>query len=138
MVQVPPSALSFDHGFDRVHGVRLTSKGQYRWYAGCCRTPIANTMSPNISFIGVLSPFIADHEALTAAIGPSEAYTQLKWATAPVPAELNPRRLPLGLIVRSVSNIARWKLGAHAGPSPFFSPEDGAPIPPVDILAPGG
>lgn len=35
IVQVAPSALSFDRGFERIVGLRLTPKGLFRWYATC-------------------------------------------------------------------------------------------------------
>jgi len=49
IVQVAPARLSFVQGQERVVGLRLTSRGLYRWYANCCRAPLGNTLSPTAS-----------------------------------------------------------------------------------------
>ena len=45
IVQIAPASLSFVHGKERIVGLRLTPKGLYRWYASCCRTPLAVSRS---------------------------------------------------------------------------------------------
>ena len=40
--QMPPVQVTFTAGFEALRCVRLSSK-VLRWYADCCRTPIANT-----------------------------------------------------------------------------------------------
>src|SRR5579862_7023398 len=55
VVQVAPATLSFTQGQDRIRGVRLSPKGLYRWYADCCNTPVGNTMSPAIPFVGIIA-----------------------------------------------------------------------------------
>ena len=46
VVQVAPSSLTFTQGEQHIKGLRLTETGLYRWYAGCCHTPLGNTMKP--------------------------------------------------------------------------------------------
>src|ERR1700761_995518 len=53
IVQMAPAAISFTKGKDRIAGLRLTEKGLYRWYATCCNTPVGNTMSPALPFVGI-------------------------------------------------------------------------------------
>src|SRR5439155_14721689 len=55
IVQVAPAALTFDRGATRIVGVRLTSKGLYRWYASCCKTPVGNTLTPALPFVGIVA-----------------------------------------------------------------------------------
>src|SRR5262249_31767225 len=54
IVQVAPASVAFDEGADRIEGVRLGPKGLYRWYAKCCNTPVGNTVSPAVAFVGIV------------------------------------------------------------------------------------
>lgn len=54
--QVPPAKFQITQGLDAIECMRLTDKGMVRWYAGCCRTPIGNTVSARVPFIG--HPFV--------------------------------------------------------------------------------
>lgn len=54
--QIRPSSLELLAGQDRLECMHLTSGGARRWYAGCCRSPIANTLAkPGPPFVGVLA-----------------------------------------------------------------------------------
>ncbi len=44
IIQVPPKNLTFTQGREVLASMRLTEKGLLRWYAGCCNTPIGNTL----------------------------------------------------------------------------------------------
>src|SRR5215471_8304503 len=55
IVQVAPACLHYTRGSDLIVGVRLLPKGLYRWYASCCKTPLGNTASPAIPFVGILA-----------------------------------------------------------------------------------
>jgi len=55
IVQVAPASLTFDHGADRIVGLRLSPKGLYRFYASCCKTPLGNTVGPAIPFVGIVA-----------------------------------------------------------------------------------
>src|SRR5262249_43578638 len=55
IVQVAPASLAYLRGADRIAGLRLGPKGLYRWYAACCKTPLGNTLSPAIPFVGVIA-----------------------------------------------------------------------------------
>jgi len=53
--QPVPIDLSFESGVEQIACVRFTPKGILRWYAQCCRMPLANTMATNrIPFVRVL------------------------------------------------------------------------------------
>jgi hypothetical protein len=55
IVQILPKNVTFTQGADALACMRLTDKGMVRWYAGCCKTPIGNTLENyKISFIGLL------------------------------------------------------------------------------------
>ena len=42
-------------GQHRIVGLRLTPKGLFRWYASCCNTPVGNTLTPAIPFVGIVA-----------------------------------------------------------------------------------
>ena len=46
--------VSIDQGADQLRCLRLGPKGAFRWYADCCKTPIANTMpGGKLNFVGL-------------------------------------------------------------------------------------
>ena len=58
--QMPPGRVKLTAGTDAVQCVRVSSK-VLRWYAACCRTPIANTASgPRFPVLGMIHSFM-DH-----------------------------------------------------------------------------
>ena len=61
--QMPPGHVTLTAGTDAVRCLRLSDKGVLRWYADCCRTPIANSAGPGFPMIGVIHSFV-DYEFL--------------------------------------------------------------------------
>ena len=59
---MPPGRVKFTAGTDAMRCLRLSSK-VLRWYAACCRTPIANTAAgPRFPIVAVIHSFM-DHDA---------------------------------------------------------------------------
>lgn len=56
LFQCLPDDIVFDSGKDHLKVLRLSPSGLMRWYAGCCNTPIANTLPRNLPFAGVILP----------------------------------------------------------------------------------
>jgi hypothetical protein len=71
---VTPCKLKITHGAENLKCLRLSDKGMFRWYAGCCKTPIANSMPTHkIPFAGVISTIMChanDHITRDEALGP--------------------------------------------------------------------
>ncbi|WP_232313432.1 DUF6151 family protein [Enterovibrio coralii] len=67
--QVAPAKIKILTGADQLKCVRLKPKGIYRYYAKCCRTPIANTISYKTAFAG-LPVAILHGENKDALLGP--------------------------------------------------------------------
>ena len=59
IVQVAPASLTFLQGQDKIAALRLSPKGLFRWYARCCNTPVGNTVSPSIPFVGLVAQSFA-------------------------------------------------------------------------------
>ena len=86
VVPVAPAALSFDRGKERVVCLRLSSKGLYRWYTTCCKTPLGNVLSSRLPYIGVPVYIFGDS---TAFFGPRIGAIQGKFAIGRPPPGVN-------------------------------------------------
>lgn len=48
------AAVRIDQGHDQLRALRLSPQGPLRWYARCCKHPIANTLaSPRLPFVAL-------------------------------------------------------------------------------------
>ncbi|WP_425098248.1 DUF6151 family protein [Tropicibacter sp. S64] len=116
LLQTVPSALRFIRGAENLRLLRLTSKGLFRWYSGCCNTPVANTLkSPGFPFVGLVLPSGAE------GFGPLEAEVMTKSAKVPV-KEHGFNATGFGILRRGLMA----KLTGR-GRSPFFD-DAGKPI----------
>ncbi len=118
--QLTPNRLTFASGTDQLRCVRLTAKGLMRWYADCCKTPLANTLAARrVAFAGV--PVMALHpaEARDEALGPVRARINGRYAR-PDATDAGHARAPLGLIGRSLRLFAAGMVRRAYAPSPFF------------------
>ena len=135
IVQVAPASLSFHQGMDRIVGVRLSSKGLYRWYTACCKTPVGNTLGPAIPFVGIVA-----HVFTTGSTTPDDVFGK------PVGAHLGKfaigtppegsTKLNLRLLGRMLRMIAGWRFKGETWPHPFFDRATRAPVHPVVTLSP--
>jgi hypothetical protein len=130
--QMSPGRLAITAGADRLACMRLTPRGLLRWYAGCCSTPIGNTLATNkLPFFGLIHRCIQrppEDPSLEAALGPIQARAFRRFAQgdrATIPA--NRIGLPR-LFFRFAALMLRWKLGGDGRRSPFFDPHSGQPV----------
>ena len=66
LYQTTLSNITITQGAEHLGCLRLSPKGLMRWYAGCCDTPIANTLPRHkVPFAGVVHSFF-DRDALGA------------------------------------------------------------------------
>ncbi|MCB1917696.1 MAG: hypothetical protein KDG52_18535 [Rhodocyclaceae bacterium] len=135
--QLPPSRLKVLQGQDRVHCLRLTEKGLYRWYAGCCNTPIGNTLSAGVPVVGLIHSFIADPTRADPTLGPVMAHVHVKSARRRLPEEITRHASLSRYVVRIVGRMLIWKLTGQGRPSPFFD-ATGHPVSAPRIVAPRG
>lgn len=133
--QVPPRNLTFTQGHAALACLRLTPKGMVRWYAGCCSTPIGNTLpTPKLSFIGLVRPFVAlDDGALVEAFGPITTWANTAGAHgSPRPRQAGTAHM-LAWFFRTV--LPAWINGEYKR-TPFFDPATGAPVVTPRVLSP--
>ena len=134
IVQVAPSTLSFVQGQNRIAALRLSPKGLYRWYANCCNTPVGNTVSPTIPFVGIVAQaFEGGAPAVDAVAGPPIGAIQGKYAVGEPPA--GSTGLNLSLLLRAIGKVLAWKALGKTWPHPFFKGETREPIYPITVLS---
>jgi hypothetical protein len=129
IVQVAPACVTFDRGAEKIAGLRLTPKGLYRWYASCCNTPLGNTLSPAIPFVGIVAQAFEDADR---SFGKPIGAILGKFAVGSPPP--GSARLNLPLLARALRTILGWRLSGKAWPHPFFDRESRKPIRAVTIL----
>jgi len=135
IVQVAPASLTFVQGQDRIVGLRLSPKGLFRWYARCCHTPVGNTVSPAIPFVGiVVQAFDHDTQRPDDVFGKPIGAILGKYAIGDPPAAA--KGMSLSLVLRAVRMVLGWRLRGKAWPNPFFTRDTRAPIRPVTVLSP--
>jgi hypothetical protein len=133
IVQVAPAALAFVQGQERIAGLRLNPKGLYRWYAGCCNTPVGNTMSPALPFVGIVAQaFDHDRQRPDDVFGRPIGAIMGKFAVGGAPP--GSTGIQLALMARAIRLVLGWRLRGKAWPHPFFRRDTRAPIFPVAVL----
>src|SRR5215468_8597119 len=131
IVQVAPSALAFTQGRDRIAGLRLKPGGLYRWYATCCNTPLGNTLTPAVPFVGLMAQSF-DTPDLDDVVGAPTGALQGKFAIGEPPK--GSTGLNLGIVLGAVMRVLGWKLAGRAWPNPFFRREAREPVYPVTVV----
>lgn len=130
IVQVAPATLTFERGVERIVGLRLTPKGLYRYYASCCKTPVGNTHSTAIPFVGIV---VQAFERPDDVFGKPRGAMMGKFATGTPPE--GSTKLNFGLILRAIRAVLGWKLGGKTWPHPFYDRATRSPTRPVTTLS---
>ena len=134
IVQVAPASLRLPQGQHNIAGLRLTPNGLFRWYAKCCNTPLGNTVSPAIPFVGIVAQAFDHGEQRPDEIfGKPIAAIRGEHAVGHAPpgsAGIKP-----SLMVRTVLMVLGWRLRGQTWPHPYFARETRAPIYPVTVLS---
>ena len=129
IVQVAPASLSFHRGAESIVGLRLGPKGLYRWHARCCKTPLGNTVTPAVPFVGIVAQAFERPDAI---FGKPVASILGKSAIGtPPPGSTD---LNLRMLARAIRMVLGWKVTGKTWPHPFFDRETRAPTRPLTIL----
>lgn len=124
IVQMAPAMFQLE-AQDTLACMRLSPKGLYRYYCDSCKTPVGNTLSPGIPFVGVpVRFFTATPDSV---VGPAYAHVQTKSALNGGPPYPNH---DLSAIARMVRRLAKWKITGGGKPNPFFDDVGKAPVTP--------
>ncbi|WP_437611202.1 DUF6151 family protein [Sorangium sp. So ce834] len=135
IVQVPPSAISFDRGSEVIAAVRLTPRGLYRWYTSCCKTPLGNTPTPRLPLLGIVTELFQKAPSASPCdevFGPPRGGIFGKFAVGePPPGTVKPN---VPLLARMIGKVLGWKIRGKGWPHPFFDRASGNPKYPVTVL----
>jgi hypothetical protein len=129
--QTTPAHVLITEGRCEIRCLRLSDRGLMRWYSGCCKVPLANTVaSPRVPFVGIVHTFLdhaSDGRTRDEAQGPPRAFIQGRFAPGGVPAHAHPRA-PLSVILRSIRVLLLGWVRREHRPSPFFDAAAKTPI----------
>jgi hypothetical protein len=136
VIQTLPKNVTFTQGTEALACMRLTEKGLYRWYAGCCNTPIGNTLgSPKISFVGLVHTCLETPDTpLQDSFGPVRVWVNTKGAKG------NPKPKTVGIgtaILWFISAVLKARIDGSYKHTPFFLVDKGTPIVPPRVLSSG-
>jgi hypothetical protein len=134
---MPMGRVALDAGTDALRCLHFSSL-VYRWYAECCRTPIANTAGPRFPVCGLIHSFMdhdADHRSRDEALGPPLCRIYAQSAIASLPPDAPPP-YSLGRAVRRLPRLLGWWLSGQGRPNPFFDAHTGVPLSAPRIFTP--
>ena len=130
ILQTAPCHVSFTGGREHLACMRLRPTGLLRWYADCCRTPIANTpANPKFHFVGLLHSCLdAD---LDGAFGPPRMRGYTRFARGePKPAQ----QMPAARMARMGAAVLWARLSGGYRQTPFFDAA-GQPVAVPSVVA---
>ena len=123
VLQISPGQVEFTDGVEHLKCLRLTDAGPFRWYAGCCRTPIGNTpASWRVSFLGLISQCLdasGIEPSLEAATGPVRMHVYRNGAPDPKALEGLPGPSPWKMMGFGLSVLGAMLSGRYRN-TPFF------------------
>lgn len=121
VLQATPSQVHFHQGAEQLRCLRLTPKGTHRWYTECCKTPVANTASANLPFVGLLHCMFADPEGRDQAVGPISKYIQAQDAiNPPLPHPEAVEGFPRLMLLSMATRMLLARLSGKHQPNPFY------------------
>jgi hypothetical protein len=128
--QTAPSRVKLTAGVDAVRSLRFSGK-VFRWYAECCRTPLANTASSaRFPVLGLIHSFISDDiggRSRREVLGPPLCRIHEGSATAPL-ASNAPPPASLGTFARRGAKVLGWWVRGLSRQNPFFDDQTNAPL----------
>jgi hypothetical protein len=136
--QMAAGRVTLTAGADALRCITFSGK-VLRWYAGCCRTPIANTAaSARFPVVALIHSFM-DREAAGYSrdelLGPPLCRLFEHSATGPLPPDAPPPP-SFGVFVRRGARILGWWMRGLGRPHPFFDAATNAPLAAPRVLTP--
>lgn len=129
ILPVHPAKLRLTQGVENLACVRLSDDGVYRWFASCCKTPIANTAPGKLPYAGVVTEILDVGESSAKRdemLGPVFARINGKYGIPPLPAG-TAHDTPFRVILYVIKFVLIGKLKGLRLPSPFTNPKTDRP-----------
>jgi hypothetical protein len=135
--QLPAGRVTLTAGRNTLRCVCLSAK-VLRWYADCCRTPVANTAAgfPVVALIHSFMDHNAGGRSCDAALGPPLCRIYERSAIGLLPPNAPPPP-SFGVFARRTSKILGWWMRGFGRPNPFFDGQTNAPLSTPRVLTPG-
>lgn len=134
IVLTAPADVTFSQGQEWIRCLRLSPKGLHRWYADCCKTPLANTVGPAWPFVSLNGAVVEGAaEAMDRAFGPPRSGVHGASALGGTPEGAS-RSVPPALVARAARLALSWKLSGKGSPSPFYDARTKAPVSAAKVL----
>jgi hypothetical protein len=128
--QMPAGRVALTAGADALRCLTFSGK-VLRWYAECCRTPIANTAAtarfPVVALIHSFLKDAADGRSRDELLGTPLCRIYERSAIGPLPPDAPPPP-SFGVFARRAAKILGWWLRGLCRPHPFFDERTGAPL----------
>jgi hypothetical protein len=123
--QTMPDKVSITDGAGQLALLRLGPRGLMRWYAGCCRVPLFNTLArPTLPFAALHVGRLAD---------PARAGKLRGENHRPRPGRDRPETIPAIVFWQLLFTMAATRLSGGWKRTPFFD-ADGAPVAAAKVL----
>lgn len=128
--QVAAARVTLTAGADAVRCVTFSGK-VLRWYADCCRTPVANTAAghrfPVVALIHAFMARDGDGRLRDECLGPPSCRIYESSAAGSLPPDAPPPPSPCLLAVRALRIFGWWTVG-FGRPNAFFDHRTGMPL----------
>ncbi len=129
LFQMPPDMIHIDQGHAQLKLFRLGPNGLFRWYAGCCGTPIANTLkSAKLPFAAISTNCFADPTLFGKV--KAEGFLPTK-----KPGQSPSHRGGMRVVYAIFSRMIVSRLSGRWIENPFFDIEANAPVSKPEILS---
>jgi hypothetical protein len=133
--QMSPGKLRLEIEDEALRCVRLSAEGMHRWYCGSCKTPIGNTMTGIIPFVGVVGAFMElEGSARDELLGPAHP---VQTATAyGEGAPVQQSSAIFKVLLRTMGMVVGRKILGRGRTSPFFDAKTREPTVKPQVLTP--
>jgi hypothetical protein len=127
VIPVYPTEIEFVQGADKLQCNRLTKRGNNRWSATCCNSPIANTPA-GIPWVGIFhQAFTRSDESYPARLGSVRSRIHGLHARPGAPFEIAPK-IGFKAMMTVMPFIIKGKILKKHSRSPFFKEDNRTPI----------
>lgn len=130
-----PSEITILEGREVLRCLRLSPQGLYRWYTGCCNTPVANTR-PGFPWVGILHRVycVNDSHSLEKTFGPIKSRIEGRFAKGSLPSG-TAAGIDFKGFITVLPFLLKGVLMSKAKNSPFFQKVGQTPIVPPLVLS---